>query len=212
MRTVATNAHSTPTAVELSPAEFRSHLDEALAVYVAAMGYPRGTEFHRAPMWTEHMHRPGWRCVGAFDVGANRGTESARELVGVAYGYHGAPRQWWYQQVGTGLRRSGWNPGQIHGLLDDYFELTELHVRPDAQGQQIGEALLRLLLADRSEGAVLLSTPEVSGEDNRAWRLYRRFGFQDVLRHFRFTGDARPFAVLGRGLPLPGAVVDPAPR
>ncbi|MER2206304.1 MAG: GNAT family N-acetyltransferase, partial [Rhodococcus sp. (in: high G+C Gram-positive bacteria)] len=52
------------------------------------------------------------------------------------------------------------------------------------------------------ERSVLLSTPEVYDEDNRAWRLYRRLGFRDVLRRFRFAGDNRPFAVLGRGLPL----------
>ena len=46
---------------------------------------------------------------------------------------------------------------------------------------------------------MLLSTPE--GE-NRAWRLYRRLGFTDVLRNYRFTGDPRPFGVLGRDLPL----------
>ena len=27
-------------------------------------------------------------------------------------------------------------------------------------------------------------------------------GFQDVLRNFTFTGDPRPFAFLGRPLPL----------
>ena len=27
-------------------------------------------------------------------------------------------------------------------------------------------------------------------------------GFTDVLRHFTFTGDPRPFAFLGRPLPL----------
>ena len=49
---------------------------------------------------------------------------------------------------------------------------------------------------------VLLSTPEVPREESRAWRLYRRVGFTDVLRHFHFPGDERPFAVLGRDLPL----------
>jgi ribosomal protein S18 acetylase RimI-like enzyme len=38
------------------------------------------------------------------------------------------------------------------------------------------------------------------GQAGRAWRLYRRFGFEDVLRHFHFPGDDRPFAVLGRQL------------
>jgi ribosomal protein S18 acetylase RimI-like enzyme len=50
---------------------------------------------------------------------------------------------------------------------------------------------------------VLLSTPEYGPHTpGRAWRLYRRMGFNDVLREHRFTGDARPFAVLGRELPL----------
>lgn len=196
MRTVATNAHPTLTVVEIPPADFLSHLDAALTVYVTAMDYPRGTEFHRAPMWTEHMRRPGWRCVGAF-------TRSERpELVGVAYGYSGDSRQWWYQQVANGLRCRGWQPHQIDSVLVDYFELTELHVRPDAQGQRVGESLLQLLLTGLNERTVLLSTPEISGEDNRAWRLYRRAGFRDVLRSFQFVGDARPFAVLGRELPL----------
>ena len=59
---------------------------------------------------------------------------------------------------------------------------------------------------------MLLSTPE--GE-NRAWRLYRRLGFTDVLRNYRFTGDPRPFGVLGRDLPLAPrrrAAAEPAQR
>ena len=76
--------------------------------------------------------------------------------------------------------------------LSDYLELTELHVRPDAQGARLGEGLLRALLTDTGHGRVLLSTPEYGErQPGRAWRLYRRTGFVDVLRHHRFTGDAR---------------------
>ncbi len=113
--------------------------------------------------------------------------------VGVAYGYHGAPGQWWYSEVRRGVRASG------RDELGDFFELTELHMHPDWQGHGLGEALLRSLADGRPERYMLLSTPE--GE-NRAWRLYRRLGFADVLRDFRFTGDPRPFGVLGRELPL----------
>jgi ribosomal protein S18 acetylase RimI-like enzyme len=88
--------------------------------------------------------------------------------------------------------------------LADYFELTELHMRPDAQGRGFGERLLRALLAGTARPVVLLSTPEQAPPGpGRAWRLYRRLGFRDVLRDHRFTGDSRPFAVLGRELPLP---------
>jgi ribosomal protein S18 acetylase RimI-like enzyme len=63
--------------------------------------------------------------------------------------------------------------------------------------------MLRALLTDVPSARVLLSTPEYgTAAPGRAWRLYRRAGFQDVLRQHRFTGDARPFAVLGRPLPL----------
>nr|WP_240945415.1 GNAT family N-acetyltransferase [Rhodococcus sp. HNM0569] len=173
-----------------------------MAVYVTAMGYPRGTEYHRAPMWTEHMTRPGWRAVGALETT----NDSPGRLVGVAYGYTGSARQWWHQQVRTGMRHSGWHHDDIDAVLGDYFELTELHVLPTAQGHGLGEALLRRLLRGRTERRVLLSTPEVADEDNRAWHLYRRLGFDDVLRRFRFTGDSRPFAVLGRSLPVPDRV------
>ena len=86
--------------------------------------------------------------------------------------------------------------------MSSYFELTELHIHPHAQGHGLGEALARRLLAGRVETHVLLSTPEINGESNRAWRLYRRLGFTDVIRGYHFAGDPRAFAILGRSLPL----------
>jgi ribosomal protein S18 acetylase RimI-like enzyme len=123
-------------------------------------------------------------------------------LVGIAYGYPGAPGQWWQQQVVLGLQRSGFPPHAIEKLMTSYFELTELHIHPRLQGRGLGEALARRLLAGRDEDNVLLSTPETNGEANRAWRLYRRLGFTDVIRSYYFAGDPRAFAILGRALPL----------
>ena len=165
--------------------EFTARLPELIAVYVAAMRYPDGIAAARAALWREHRERPGFACRVAVD-----GTDTIR---GLAYAYTGGPGQWWFSEVerGLGRRDSPW--------LADYLELTELHVRPDSQGAGVGHALLTALLADRPEKAVLLSTPEGT---NRAWRLYRRLGFVDVLRNYRFTGDPRPFGVLGRTLPL----------
>ena len=74
-----------------------------------------------------------------------------------------------------------------------------MHVHPAGQGRGVGEDLLRRLLGGGAAGKVLLSTPE---GPSRAWRLYYRVGFTDVLRNYRFTGDPRPFGVLGRTLPL----------
>ncbi|ORX03456.1 GNAT family N-acetyltransferase [Mycolicibacillus trivialis] len=195
--------------VDLSPAELADRLQEALRVYVDAMHYPPGTEHQRAGMWLEHTRRPGWRAVAAVavpddtdDAEPTPARLRAGPMLGVAYGYRGAADQWWQQQVVQGLARARADHATIHGLLSDYFELTELHIHPAAQGRGLGEALARRLLADRRETHVLLSTPEINGEDNRAWRLYRRLGFADVIRGHRFVGDPRPFAILGRELPL----------
>ncbi|GAB2644052.1 GNAT family N-acetyltransferase [Gordonia jinhuaensis] len=202
--------------VDLPARDAQSWLRPALTVYVTAMRYPAGTEIHREPLWREHITRPGWRAVGALlyddePAARTRSSSSSPRLVGIAYGYRGAPNQWWHQQLRTGLRVSGYSRDHIERILDNYFELTELHVHPDVQGRGVGAALLARLLADRPEDRVLLSTPEVPGESNRAWRLYRRFGFLDVLRHFTFTGDPRPFAVLGRDLPLARPTDTPRP-
>lgn len=198
------------TLIDLSPNEMAHRLSDALAVYIDAMRYPRGTEDQRASMWLEHTRRRGWKAVAALDDTALDDTAledtapkgAGVPLLGVAYGYCGAPDQWWQRQVVAGLRRSGAAQERISELMDSYFELTELHIHPRAQGRGLGEALVRRLLDDREERHVLLSTPEINGEANRAWRLYRRLGFADIIRNYHFVGDPRSFAILGRSLPL----------
>ena len=200
--------------IDLPPNDMERRLGDALGVYVDAMRYPRGTENQRAAMWLEHIRRPGWRGVAVVELetaGAPEGVNgeaawtaelSNAPLLGVAYGYPGAPGQWWQQQVVLGLQRGGLPPQEIARLMNSYFELTELHIHPRAQGHGLGEALARRLLAGRAERNVLLSTPEINGEPNRAWRLYRRLGFTDIIRRYHFAGDPRAFAILGRALPL----------
>lgn len=186
LRMTASESTSGSVALHISaPADFAARLPELISVYMAAMGYPDGIAGARSALWQEHSHRPGFRCVVAVD--------QKDEVRGLTYGYTGQPGQWWYSEVqrGIGDSASPW--------LGNYLELTELHVRPDSQGAGLGQALLMALLDGRREAVVLLSTPEGT---NRAWRLYRRMGFVDVLRHYRFTGDPRPFGVLGRTLPM----------
>jgi ribosomal protein S18 acetylase RimI-like enzyme len=195
--------------IDLSPSDMQRRLGDALAVYIDAMRYPRGTEDQRASMWLEHTHRRGWKAVAAVEVPGQQdmidrsaGALATAPMLGVAYGYCGAPDQWWQQQVIQGLYRVGADRMRIAELMTSYFELTELHIAPRAQGRGLGEALARRLLADRAEAHVLLSTPEINGEANRAWRLYRRLGFSDIIRGYHFAGDPRAFAILGRALPL----------
>lgn len=172
----------------IGPDTFRRDIDTLVRIYLSAMDYPRDIAFQRTALWIEHSRRAG------FDARAARDADGT--LIGLAYGYRGAPGQWWFSEIARGLGST------TAPELADFFELTELHVHPDHQGRGLGEALLRSLAAPRPERRMLLSTPE--GE-NRAWRLYRRLGFTDVLRHYRFTGDARPFGILGRELPLAAA-------
>jgi ribosomal protein S18 acetylase RimI-like enzyme len=193
--------------IDLSPSDMQRRLGDALVVYVGAMRYPRGTEDQRASMWLEHTRRHGWKAVAAVEIADHQDIHDIAELaaapmLGVAYGYCGAPDQWWQQQVVAGLHRVGADRMRIAELMTSYFELTELHIAPQAQGRGLGEALTRRLLADRGEAHVLLSTPEINGEANRAWRLYRRLGFTDIIRGYHFAGDPRAFAILGRALPL----------
>ncbi len=180
---------------ELGPEAFRAALPILLDIYVAAMEYPPGTAEARTPLWADHSRRPEFRCVTATDVDGG--------VVAMSYGYRGRPGQWWCTEVQRGLSH---RPCPDQPWLADYFELTELHVRPQRQGVGLGETTLRHLLEPVTARRVLLSTPE--GE-SRAWRLYRRLGFEDVLRNFLFSGDARRFAVLGRTLPLPAAGQSP---
>ncbi|GAC55864.1 hypothetical protein GOHSU_02_00070 [Gordonia hirsuta DSM 44140 = NBRC 16056] len=205
--------------VPLPATDARAWIDPAVHTYVTAMDYPRGTEHSRIGLWRDHLRRPGWTAVAALSTTSPSGMPRpsmsrlrvkaswARDgeiLLGVAYGYTGRSDQWWNRQLRAGLAGRGYSAQQIRSITDDYFELTELHVHPSAQGHGLGEALLTTLVQDRPEARVLLSTPEVQGEENRAWALYRRMGFTDVLRGHTFTGDPRPFAFLGRPLPLIG--------
>ena len=194
--------------IDLAPDDMQRRLDDALNVYIDAMRYPRGTESQRASMWLEHTRRRNWRAVAAVDADTGAGEIPTAEhlavapMLGVAYGYEGAEDQWWQQQVVRGLHRVGFPRDETDRLMGDYFELTELHIHPSAQGRGLGEALARRLLDGRREANVLLSTPETNGEANRAWRLYRRLGFTDIIRGYHFAGDPRAFAILGRTLPL----------
>jgi GNAT superfamily N-acetyltransferase len=178
--------------VPWTPDDLARRLDDVVTVYGEAMGYRSALLQARRGYIATHLRRPGFRAVATLS------TEG--DLVGFGYGYTGAAGQWWHDQVRSALdepARKTW--------LADCFEVVELHVRPHAQGHGLGARQLRALLTMASGRTALLSTPEADETQSRAWRLYRRFDFVDVLREFYFPGDERAFAVLGRELPLDSA-------
>lgn len=171
------------------PTEMTQRIDDVMDVYGKAMGYSADLLLTRRNYMGSHVHRRDFKAVASL--------APTGRLLGFGYGYRSEPGQWWHDQVRGAMRRDArafW--------LADCFEVVELHVRPEAQGHGLGATQLRTLLGLTRAATTLLSTPEADEQHSRAWRLYRRFGFTDVVRHFLFPGDGRPFAILGRRLPL----------
>jgi GNAT superfamily N-acetyltransferase len=175
--------------VPWKPDDLARRLDDVIEVYGDAMGYRPEVLATRRGYISTHLRRPGFRAVATLTTDGS--------LVGFGYGYHSEPGQWWHDQVSAAL-----TPQARETWLSDCFEVVELHVRTAAHGHGLGTRQLRALLHMAEGATTLLSTPEGAEEDSRAWRLYRRFGFVDVVRNLAFPGDARKFAVLGRTLPI----------
>jgi ribosomal protein S18 acetylase RimI-like enzyme len=175
--------------VPWQPDDLARRLPEVVAVYGEAMGYRRELLETRRGYIAAHLRRPGFRAVATL-------TSDGR-LAGFGYGYTSGGGQWWHDQV-----RGALDDAARRRWLPHCFEVVELHVRPAAQGHRIGSRQLRALLGMADGTTTLLSTPEADEQTSRAWRLYRGFGFVDVLRDFHFPGDERAFAILGRDLPI----------
>lgn len=179
---------STVLIVDVPRSELPARLADAMAIYVAAMGYSPSSGAQRGTHLLRHSHFDSFRCRAALRADGR--------MLAFGYGYTSLPGQWWHDLV---LRAITDKAGQ---WLGSAFELSELHVAPAAQGAGLGERVLRSLADGLPHRTMVLSTPE--GE-NRAWRLYRRMGFCDLARNHLFPGDNRPFGVLGARLPFPPA-------
>lgn len=180
-----------------SGAELIARVDEAMAIYVAAMGYHASAGKARAAATRAHTRYPGFASVAAVHTPTDR-------LLGFGYGYASRPGQWWHDLVRRAVEAT-----TAEVWMADAFELSELHVSPDSQARGIGRAVLTALADRANESTILLSTPDA---ETRAFRLYTDLGFVALARRHRFPGDGRPFAVLGARLPLapPGRHRSPA--
>ncbi|HEY5987248.1 MAG TPA: GNAT family N-acetyltransferase, partial [Streptosporangiaceae bacterium] len=119
-------------------------------------------------------------------------------VVGFAYGFHGAPGQWWHDLVHEVIASKHGAPAADE-WLGDSFEIAEVHVHPRHQGRGAGRAMLLRLTAGRPERTAVLSTMDTH---SRARRLYRGLGFDDLVAGFIFPGTDLPYAVMGAALPL----------
>jgi ribosomal protein S18 acetylase RimI-like enzyme len=154
--------------------------EDVLDVYAEAMQVSRSAARSRRAVLAAHLDRDGLQAVAALD---------GERLIGIAYGYQGAPGQWWHDHV-----RAAMGPRLALEWLRDAFEVCELHVRPAYQQQGIGRDLLVRLLSQTRALTAVLTTPDL---DTRARQFYRDGGWVDLVRDLRFPGDPRSFAVLG---------------
>lgn len=159
-------------------------LDQAVAVFAAALGFPRRSA--RAASFADTVRRHatyhGFRAFGAFD---ERG-----KLVGFSYGYASQPGLWWREQIAAPL-----SPAQRQEWLTDAFELAELHVHPGAQGFGLGSHLHDHLIQSQSHRTAILS---VMHRSQRARQLYSSRGWQTLIADVRFsTEPGTPFSLLG---------------
>jgi len=202
------------TLIELDSDLFLASVEACAAIYAAAMNPPEQQLLGRHAIMERHAGYRGFRAIGAImpsPAGPDGSGGPARpggliaaapaELVGFAYGFHGAGGQWWHDLVSSAVgsllgRRSA------EEWFADSFEIAEVHVLPGHQGHGTGLAMMLALAAGRPERTAVLSTLDA---DTRARRLYHGLGFTDLLTGFAFPGTDPPYAIMGAPLPLRGA-------
>ena len=166
---------------ELSRAEVRRILDERVEQLVALWPDIPGTPLDEIISF--HLEREGLHFVAEED---DEGC-----LAGIAYGYLGAPGQWWHDRVAeemTDEQRRRW-------LRPGHFELVELAVRPDLRGQGIGTRLHDAVLAGLSAPAVL----STQVDNHAALCLYTNRGWETVVPEIDFPVGS--YCVMGREAP-----------
>jgi GNAT superfamily N-acetyltransferase len=130
---------------------------------------------------------PGHAVVDGFVAVVAR---SGADPVGLAYGYNGETGRWWSTQIERALAR-----GERREWLGEWFEVVEIAVRPDHQGQGIGSRVHDRLLAEAGWPRALLTAraddPDVRG-------FYERRGWRAVKTGIRLGGGEQAWVLYGR--------------
>ncbi|HSM58629.1 MAG TPA: GNAT family N-acetyltransferase [Candidatus Sulfomarinibacteraceae bacterium] len=174
----------------LSPQAFLALREALVAVYRAAFLPPpyektEGAMQQFANALARHVRQEGFRAFVAREG-------QAGEVVGLAYGYTSRQGQWWHDHVSRALGRE-----KAAYWLGDAFELVELAVSPERQGLGLGGRLHDALLGEATQRTAVLSTLDA---ETAGFHLYRRRGWQVLLRDFHFPGVQRRYQIMGREL------------
>ena len=135
-----------------------------------------------------HTGREGFRFLAARD---GSGT-----LAGFAYGYLGAPGQWWHDLVSAAMtpeQRARW-------LRPGHFELVELHVAPRFRRQGIGGRLHDVILDGLASPTAVLSTQV---DNQPAIALYEGRGWETIIEPIHFGRGYPPYRIMGKPLVSP---------
>ena len=133
-----------------------------------------------------HASRDAFTFVAAVDA--------AGRIVGFAYGYCGAPGQWWHDAV----RRAMTSHQRKRWLRSGHVELAELHVAPERRRRGLGGRLHDALLAAYPDAPTSLLSTQAGNAPARA--LYERRGWEVVVPELRFAAGGEPYAILGLDL------------
>jgi GNAT superfamily N-acetyltransferase len=134
-------------------------------------------------IFPRHMLRPGFRCVVACE-------EETRAILGFAYGYTGAAKQWWHDLVVQKM-----TPEEAEDWMTDVFEVVELAVYPAAHGHGYGGRIHDALLQGLPHRTAVLSTYQV---ETNAMKMYEKRGWVTLLSDFIFPGYSEPYKIMGK--------------
>ena len=152
-----------------------------------------------AAMW-EQAHRrwgpraadlqarlPGHATLDGFVAVIAR---AGQRPVGLAYGYPGVPGRWWSTQIERAL-----SAAQRREWLGDWFEVVEIAVHPDRQGEGIGSLVHDRLLAEAGHPRALLTA---RADDAEVRGFYERRGWRPVRVDVRLGAADQPWVLYGR--------------
>lgn len=134
-----------------------------VSIYIRAMGYSSTISGARQSAWNTHSRYLGFHSVAAIEHSVEEEPNPknpTQPIRGFIYGYRGGNGQWWNTQVKAALMIAGVPPSLRIQLLDNYTELTEIHVDPSWQGNNIGRRLLTIFAGSLTSQRLLLSTPK----------------------------------------------------
>lgn len=178
-----------PEIVLLTQQEVKAAENQIVAVYRSVFTLPPYNEPEEnvsgfRESLGRYVSRPGFRCVVARD--------SPQSILGFACGYASQCGFWWYDTVSSRLR-----PELAALWFADGFEVVEIAVIPEAQGNGLGGQLHDRLLQGLPYRTALL-------QNNRdaliPLAMYRQRGWLVLAANFIFPGAEDSCIIMGRHL------------